>query len=208
MAWIESHTTMRNHKKIKELCEILKINRAQAIGHLHMLWWWAIENRENGDLSGLFDKDIATACDWDGDPKVIIGALHKTGWLTDYHINDWEDYSWRILEMRKKNRDRQRKHRDITRDITGYVRGATKPDITKHKALGAEPSFLDTLKTNPAYSHINLSLELSKMDAWLEAHPGRKKTHRFVVNWLNKIEAPLPAEPKKSAYDGLRKIVL
>lgn len=57
--------------------------------------------------------------------------------------------------------------------------------------------FIDSLKSNPAYKHINLEAELGKMDAWLSSRPGRKKTRRFVVNWLNKIEIPL--EPQKSA---------
>ncbi len=48
-----------------------------------------------------------------------------------------------------------------------------------------------TLKTNPAYAHLNIDTELAKMDAWLSTKPGRKKTRQFVVNWLNKIDAPI-----------------
>ena len=51
--------------------------------------------------------------------------------------------------------------------------------------------FLTTLKENASYSHIDIDTELGKMDAWLLAHPGRQKTKRFVVNWLNKIEKSL-----------------
>ena len=35
------------------------------------------------------------------------------------------------------------------------------------------------------------------MDAWLLAHPGRQKTKRFVVGWLNKIEKPLMLQQSK-----------
>ena len=52
--------------------------------------------------------------------------------------------------------------------------------------------FLKSLKENNAYKHINIDSELGKMDAWLSAHPGRQKNKKFVVNWLNKIEPPLP----------------
>jgi len=50
--------------------------------------------------------------------------------------------------------------------------------------------FLESLKSNTAYTHINLEWELGKMDTWLAlpAHKGRKKTQRFVLNWLNKID--------------------
>ena len=53
--------------------------------------------------------------------------------------------------------------------------------------------FIRKLKDNPAYKHVDIDRELSKMDAWLLAHPGREKTTRFAVNWLNKIQAPLPS---------------
>ena len=61
---------------------------------------------------------------------------------------------------------------------------------TTSKKLTDE-QFIKALKTNPAYSHIRLEDELAKMDAWLLTHPGRQKTRRFVVNWLNKIEKPM-----------------
>jgi len=51
--------------------------------------------------------------------------------------------------------------------------------------------FLDILKTNPAYKMIDIDIELKKMDAWLLARPGRKKTRRFIVNWLNKVDKPI-----------------
>jgi len=58
--------------------------------------------------------------------------------------------------------------------------------------------FLESLKTTVAYTHINLEWELGKMDTWLAlpANKGRKKTQRFVLNWLNKIDpgqqTPIP----------------
>lgn len=137
--WIESHTSLRAHKKLKPLCDELKISRAQAIGHLHMLWWWTLENRGNGDLSSLFDRDIADACDWHLDPKKLIKALKSSGWLTkDMWINDWSDYAGRIMAMRASNRDRQQKFRANNRDSNGDKNvtshennGATRPNLTK-----------------------------------------------------------------------------
>jgi len=49
-------------------------------------------------------------------------------------------------------------------------------------------AFVAMLKLNPAYKGINVDAELGKMDAWLSAHPGRKRTQAFMVNWLNKID--------------------
>ena len=41
------------------------------------------------------------------------------------------------------------------------------------------------------YPNIDVDAESRKMDAWLLARPGRKKTRQFVINWLNKVEVPL-----------------
>lgn len=53
--------------------------------------------------------------------------------------------------------------------------------------------FLESLKKNPAYQHINFEIESAKMDAWLllPKNQRRKKTPTFILNWLNKIEAPV-----------------
>jgi hypothetical protein len=105
MAWIESHHTLRNHPKIFMLCKELKIERAQAIGHLHMLWWWALEHRETGDLVGLFPRDVAHACDWDGDGQKLLKALQRCGWIgSDMRIHDWLHYAGRLLKDRERKR--------------------------------------------------------------------------------------------------------
>jgi hypothetical protein len=59
--------------------------------------------------------------------------------------------------------------------------------------------FLESLKQNPAYQHIDFETELAKMDAWLllPKNKRRQKTPTFVLNWLNKIEAPLNGNGKK-----------
>lgn len=139
MAWIESHTDLRAHKKLKPLCEELGIGRAQAIGHLHMLWWWTLDNREYGNLDGLFDKDIAIAADWQGDPKRFIKALKKSGWITkNDEVNDWMHYAGRLINERIRTR---RKRVDLRNDPlhdtghdTGQTNGAsaaTKPNRTQ-----------------------------------------------------------------------------
>jgi uncharacterized protein YdaU (DUF1376 family) len=41
------------------------------------------------------------------------------------------------------------------------------------------------------YPNIDVDAESRKMDAWLLARPGRKKTRMFVIGWLNKVEPAL-----------------
>lgn len=55
-----------------------------------------------------------------------------------------------------------------------------------------DEGFYAALKSNSAYAHVDFPSELAKMDAWLLVNPRRKKSRKFVVNWLNRIERPLP----------------
>ncbi len=65
-----------------------------------------------------------------------------------------------------------------------------------------DDAFIEALKANPAYSHIDIDRELAKMDAWLLTPKGRgrKKTRQFIVNWLNKIDVPVQTKQNKPEF--------
>lgn len=44
------------------------------------------------------------------------------------------------------------------------------------------------------YDYLDIDTELKRIDAWLLNHPDRNKTRRFVTNWLNRIEKPMPKQ--------------
>lgn len=71
------------------------------------------------------------------------------------------------------------------------VKSSRKPKLT-------DEEFWEALRTNLAYSHLDLPVENSKMDGWLLAHPHRVKTRKFIINWLNRIPAPVKVAPKPS----------
>ncbi len=56
-----------------------------------------------------------------------------------------------------------------------------------------DSDWITELGRNPAYQHINLTVEIGKMEAWLALPKNCKriKTRSFVLNWLNKVEAPM-----------------
>ncbi len=66
-----------------------------------------------------------------------------------------------------------------------------KEGIGRACAQLSDEDFLTDLKTKAVYKHIDFDTEFGKMDVWLAAHPGRKKTRKFIVNWLNKIDRPI-----------------
>ncbi len=78
--------------------------------------------------------------------------------------------------------------------------------ISSRKKL-PDSEFIEALKKNEAYKNIDINKELSKMDGWILAHPGRQKTRGFIINWLNRIDTPIgkilsptPKRPSASDY--------
>ena len=133
MAWIESHQSLGAHIKLRRLARALNVHRAQAIGHLHYLWWWALDAAPSGDLSAFSALELAEVCEWSSDPDTFLAALRDCGWLDpDGRIHNWDRYVGRILAFRESNRKRQRRRRkalrnaDVTRDVrvTSRVRSS------------------------------------------------------------------------------------
>tara|TARA_R100000353_G_scaffold160738_1_gene120502 strand:- start:1544 stop:2272 length:729 start_codon:yes stop_codon:yes gene_type:complete len=121
MAWIKSDETLSQHPKVDLLSNLLEIHPAQAIGHLHYLWWWCLNYAETGDLT-RYKNMIAKASRFDGDNDKYVNALVETGWLDQQEksliVHDWEDYHGALLEQRTKNKERQRAYRTQKSEIT------------------------------------------------------------------------------------------
>lgn len=122
MAWIESHQSLRNHPKIVRAARALGISRITMIGHMHCLWWWALDYAQDGDLSAFAPEDIAEAAEWDGDAEAFITALRdaarvgeKPGLLEDEDgslvIHDWYDYAGKLIDKRRTDAERKRADR-------------------------------------------------------------------------------------------------
>lgn len=61
----------------------------------------------------------------------------------------------------------------------------------QQRVVLTDDQFIAALRENAGYTHLNVDQELAKMDAWLAVHPGRQKTRRFIVGWLNRQDKPL-----------------
>lgn len=118
MAWIESHQELRHHYKTKRLARELKVKVAAAVGHLHFLWWWAIDFAPDGNLSKFDDYEIADAIGYEGkDPSKAKAALISAGFLDNNEcgtltIHDWNEYAGRTLGQREKARQRAKNYRE------------------------------------------------------------------------------------------------
>lgn len=143
MAWIESHQELREHPKTRKASRMLDVSVPTLIGHLHLLWWWASDYAEDGDLSGYENYEIADAAMWGGDPHQFVevlctcGKAGAAGFLETVgddesitlHLHDWGEYAGKIIDKRKADARRKRDARlglpslldtDVRRTSTGH----------------------------------------------------------------------------------------
>lgn len=145
MAWIESHQELARHPKLKRLCRRLGIRRIEAIGHLHLLWYWALDYAPDGDLGALSAEDIAEEMDYPGDADAFVAALVEAGFLDRdgdrLAIHDNDDYNGKLQYQRERNREKQRRYREAKRDVT-----VTPPS---HNRTTNQPTNLNQPTVNP-----------------------------------------------------------
>lgn len=117
MAWIESHQELRDHPKVARLARLLEVDRATAIGMLHLLWWWALDHAESGDLGEYDAVDIADACLWEGPAETLVKALldcgpgTREGFIEEVEgrwvLHNWWQYAGKLVARRRQDRERK-----------------------------------------------------------------------------------------------------
>lgn len=108
MAWIESHTVLSRHRKMKELARSLRLKPVYVMGHLHALWHDALEQQEDGDLTKWSDELIAESSQFDGDIPRYVSLLQEHGWLDGRLIHDWLDYAGGYLAGKYHSSNREK----------------------------------------------------------------------------------------------------
>lgn len=131
MAWVESHQELGRHPKTRRASKLLSVSRAAVIGHLHCLWWWALDFAQDGVLTKFEADEIADACLWDGEPEALVAGLVGAGFLDAVEgqlvVHDWGDYAGRLIERRTSDAERKRRSRmiehigqDVPRTSSGH----------------------------------------------------------------------------------------
>lgn len=120
MAWIESHQSLSRHRKTLKTAGRLMVDRHKLIGHLHELWWWALDNVEvDGRLTDLTPYEIGLAAQWEGDHQEFIGALIDGGFVDqngdELVLHDWYDYAGKLMDRRSQEKLRSRERRKQTK---------------------------------------------------------------------------------------------
>ena len=214
MAWIESHQELGRHPKTRKAARRLGITIPQMMGHLHLLWHWALDYADTGDLTDHDDEDIALGAMWEGEPADFVQVLTDVGFLeSDRQLHDWMDYAGRLVRDRIRKREERAVANDgpskdsprtdvgqsVDRARARTLPNPTQPDQTKPKGgsrkrahqLPDDWSPSDELLAEQQTKHpnVNLERELEKFrNHWRSKGETRKDWSATWRNWVIKAE--------------------
>lgn len=110
--WIRSHQSYANHPAVLFLQRHLNISKAQVLGHLHLLWYWAVDYSLDGSLKNVKKETIAEAAGYFGSPSNWVKALHECGIIdrNDY-LAQWDEVIGGLMSFRENGKERQKRFR-------------------------------------------------------------------------------------------------
>jgi hypothetical protein len=124
-SWIPACQSLRSHSKRKRVSRRLGIGLHETAGLLVCLWWWALDEADNGDLARFSNQDIADGADWEGDADELIAALVDAGFMLESRtLVNWGKYVGKLVDKRNAKRDADRVRQDRYRkDLRERVAG-------------------------------------------------------------------------------------
>ena len=224
MAWIESHQELGTHRKTMRLCTLLHIDDTRAVGMLHFLWWWALDNAPDGNLTGLTDRELAQASHWRGKPELWMSGLCQAGWVDRENetttLHDWHDYAGKLVSKRQQNKERMRAARAISVQSTCDARAEatqqypTVPNSTQQESIKKDKEnpkihygeFKNVLLTPEDYAKLIGKFGQDKADEWIKrlSEGIASKGYRFkshyatILSWERREKRDSPS----SKYTG------
>jgi len=121
--WVPCHTDLPGHPKTVKLARLLKVSIPTAVGHLVMLWMWALQYSADGSLEGYEAEDISAAAGYAGKAEVFITALRNCGVnrpgyldgpdISRLEVHDFDVYLGPVNSKRKSDAERKREARKL-----------------------------------------------------------------------------------------------
>ena len=148
MSWIKSHQSLAHHRKTLHAVAALHCDRHKLLGHIHELWWWALDNADSHGLLGHTPPQaIAEAAGWPvpRDAVRFVDAMQAAGFLecgaAGFVLHDWFDYSGKLIAQRAKNKARMTTTRAEHKDGTSGARAiAREEERREEENLSSSPS--------------------------------------------------------------------
>jgi len=190
MAWIELHQSLRDHRKVLQAADELNITPAHMVGLLSLLWLWAIDNAEDGNLSHVTSRVMSRAAQWDGDCDAFVTALKRAGFIDEgtESLHDWLDYTGRLIEQREvkraQNRERQQRFREKQR--TNKSDKKITHTSQKNNALVSDSTVPNSTVPNSTIKNIKSATEIQaeRFDQFWNTYPKKVGKEAARKSWM------------------------
>ena len=144
--------------------------------------WVSLTDSQRGQLIAIW----LLAADHDGiipdSPKLIqkLCYMDKQPNIKTFIEQGFIEHDVKVTPLRRQDDETETETETETEESMGRK---TSPTLT-------DEEFVQSLKSNPAYTGIDIDRELGRLDAWLLTPRGRgkRKTRRRIFNWLNNVE--------------------
>ena len=139
MAWISVHEDVVG-SKLRKLSNEVGCSQAEALGILNVIWLWGLKNADQtGELKDANRRNVAAAIPFDMlsddlDPRKIVDALVKTGWIDEVDgalfLHDWDEWQeqwYKFLDRKAYDAKRKREKRRLEKERANQL---PKPDAS------------------------------------------------------------------------------
>lgn len=185
-------------------------SKHEAIGCLHMFWWWCVDHAETGDLRRFNDAHLALSVELDKqDSGKFITAMVDAGFLERepyFRVHNWWKYVRRFMQQRYK--DNPARWREIqllyteeflTGSVTGTVTGPVTGPVTGLVTQETnQPTYQPTNQPSAGARIVNSSEPISFTQFW-QAYPRQERRLEALAVWRTlQMNLALEAEIMKS----------
>lgn len=200
MAWIKVDHTLPMHRKTGRLMRRLGVPRAQAVGHMVLLWQWALDNAPDGNLAAIDAEDVADGAHWDGAPDVFVAALIDAGFVrADGMIADWEGWLQPLIMQREQARKRVKQHRarQAAHSVTdAHATSSADAYVTRSVCVTSPQRTYQEQEQEQEHIHLDTSLTIERDESTLSPATAVAVAEREGVSASEKPPAEQPAKAK------------
>lgn len=215
MLYTPSHAELAQHPKVKRLARKLGVSIPTALGHLHLLWHFALKYAQDGDLARFDPDDLAEGCLWEGDAATLIDALAAAGWLDRaeraLNVHDWHEHGGKYVQRKEANAARMRDQRAANKlstsgeraenvQRTRNARTAHAEDVQRTSGERVEPEERRGEESKESNTDTNVSGTLR--DRWIARYKNAGNKNGIVGECFSDL---LGAEPNYARLGAMTK---
>ena len=221
--WIKVRKNLTTHPRFVRIMSALHADKFPVLGGLVSVWCLLDEHSRDGRLPNYTPDVLDSIVGFPG----ISRAMIEAGWLIqtpeglqapDFEKHNGATAKRRAQDARRKMSAREadkcpqddrtfcgpeKRREEKSTPLTPQGGGARAhaPARARVAQAGMDEEWLESLRGNANYAHLDIDRELAKCSAWCQAN-GKALDRRRFINWINGAHTPI-TPPSKREHDSI-----